>query len=351
MTDYPKITIIIPTYRRPNLLKRAIYSVLKQTYPHLQVCIYDNASGDETARIVADIAKTDPRVRYHCHSDNIGGINNFAFGIKQVNTPFFSFLSDDDILLPDFLEVALKGFNSFPDAMFSAASSIIMNDTGEVLNVSLNSWSRDGYFSPPESMFNMVGGKQLVCWTSVLFRQEVITEVGGLDIDVGWALDYDFMLRIAIRFPIVISKEPCAIFIYHQSSYSAKADFDHFWPGWKKLSQNICADERLPLDIRNHAADLLSGHFKMVLLYTAIQSMSQGNCEDVVRISEVLRQYLKLNFIALIVLGMAKLGKIPGFCKLIALAEHLRRKWNMAGKKSSQLNRDYGHFAQWLRTK
>jgi len=53
----PLITTIIPTHCRPTLLRRAIYSVLNQTYPHLQVCVYDNASGDETAFVVAEIAK------------------------------------------------------------------------------------------------------------------------------------------------------------------------------------------------------------------------------------------------------------------------------------------------------
>ncbi len=70
----PLITTIIPTYRRPKLLRRAIKSVLNQTYPHFQVCVYDNASGDETALVVDEIAKADPRVKYYCHSENIGSV-------------------------------------------------------------------------------------------------------------------------------------------------------------------------------------------------------------------------------------------------------------------------------------
>jgi glycosyltransferase involved in cell wall biosynthesis len=67
----PLITTIIPTCRRPHLLRRAIKSVLNQTYPHFQVCVYDNASGDETAEVVSEFAKKDPRIKYHCHSENI----------------------------------------------------------------------------------------------------------------------------------------------------------------------------------------------------------------------------------------------------------------------------------------
>ena len=97
----PLITTIIPTYRRPKLLKRAIKSVLNQTYPHFQVCVYDNASEDETAEVVAEFAKKDPRVKYHCHPENIGAIKNFKYGLERVGTEYFSILLDDDLLLPN----------------------------------------------------------------------------------------------------------------------------------------------------------------------------------------------------------------------------------------------------------
>jgi glycosyltransferase involved in cell wall biosynthesis len=70
----PLITVIIPTYRRPKMLGRAIRSVLNQTFPDLQVCVYDNASGDETTQVVVEFAERDSRVRYHCHAANIGAI-------------------------------------------------------------------------------------------------------------------------------------------------------------------------------------------------------------------------------------------------------------------------------------
>jgi glycosyltransferase involved in cell wall biosynthesis len=73
----PKITTIIPTFRRPQLLRRAIRSVLAQNYDRFRVCIYDNASGDETAAVVGQFAREDPRVHYYCHSSNIGAWDNF----------------------------------------------------------------------------------------------------------------------------------------------------------------------------------------------------------------------------------------------------------------------------------
>ncbi len=102
----PRITTVIPTYRRPKLLPRAIMSVLRQTFPHFEVHVYDNASGDETRQVVERLAATDPRVKYHCHERNIGLVPNFAYGMERVATRFFNLLSDDDLVFPRFFDSA-----------------------------------------------------------------------------------------------------------------------------------------------------------------------------------------------------------------------------------------------------
>ncbi len=63
----------------------------------------DNASQDETENIVARYRAADPRIRYIAHSTNLGMLGNYQFIFSNVETEFFSILSDDDILLPQFL--------------------------------------------------------------------------------------------------------------------------------------------------------------------------------------------------------------------------------------------------------
>ena len=103
----PVVTTILPTFRRPRLLGRAIESVIGQTFPEFQLNVYDNASSDDTEHIVADYAARDPRVKYHRHASNIGLAKNLAFGLDRVTTPYFSVLSDDDWLLPGFYRASI----------------------------------------------------------------------------------------------------------------------------------------------------------------------------------------------------------------------------------------------------
>jgi glycosyltransferase involved in cell wall biosynthesis len=342
----PMITTIIPTYRRPKLLRRAILSVLSQTYPNLQVCVYDNASNDETASVVAELAKKDPRVKYYCHKKNIGGLPNFQYGLEQVNTPFFSFLSDDDVILPEFYQVAMEEFSRFPEAMCSAGSTIVMSDKGEVNDVPLEAWEREGIYSPPEGLFRTMGGKHPP-WTGVLFRREVVDKVGLLDLEVSQLTDIDFQLRLAARFHFVISKKPCAIFVNHGGSSCMTADSSFLWPGWLKFARNITDDDRIPKDTRARASVLLAEDLKSLLFGIWIQDMSRKDFVDSYKVAGLLKERCGQNAMAGAVYATTKLYEhIPPLYYvlngLVQMRKFLRRS------RSPPLQEKYGKYAKFL---
>lgn len=245
------ITTVIPTYRRPSLLRRAVMSVLAQSYPHFQVCVYDNASGDETGNIVRDLAAADSRVKYFCHPQNIGAMPNFLFGMERVQTPFFSLLSDDDVLLPGFFQKALEGFHKHPEAMFSALATIHADADGHVTSVPLLAW-KEGFYPPPEGFVTM-SEKEHPEWTAILFRRQVLERVGTLDLEAGAPSDFDYELRVAAKWPIVISTEPGAIFVTHAGSVSSAARVETSWLAWQKVAANIMAQETIPAALRLQA--------------------------------------------------------------------------------------------------
>ncbi len=269
----PTITTIIPTYRRPQQLKQAIQSVLEQTYPHFQVCVYDNASRDDTASVVTEMAKADPRIKYYCHEENIGAIDNFQFGLEHVETPFFSFLSDDDFVLPEFYETALAGFESHPDAMFSSTDVIRVGKHGNILNTALETWT-PGFYHPPDGLMAIMerGHSE---WTGILFRKAVVEVVGLLDREL-FIIDIDFILRSAARCPFVVSKRPCAVF--DRSMYPPRAPhpFDMTRLAVLKMIQNLTDDKSLPLEVRTYAERVLWGRFEKGLFESGVSIFPGG---------------------------------------------------------------------------
>ncbi len=343
--DSPLITTIIPTYRRPKLLRRAIYSVLNQTYPHFQVCIYDNASGDETAEIVKELSQKDPRVKYHCHPENIGALANFNYGLERVNTPFFSLLSDDDVILPNFFETALDGFEKFPDAIFSAGSVIAMTDKGHVIGAPLLSWKRDGYFSPPEGLFEISRGNQATI-TGVLFRKQVIDVFGGIDPEVV-AADLDLEARLAARFPLVVSKEPCAIFVYHSASGGIIADSTFIWPSCLKILRNLREDNSISPDILSQVERNLTGYFTKMLFFIGLRSAIRSNHVDAHRAAQVLYKPYRLYTRALILESITRIFEHVSPVNKLALLVY--NHFNLIHKNQTRrLQKDFGYLSKFL---
>jgi len=277
-TEPPLITTVIPTYRRPALLRRAICSALAQTYPRLQVCVYDNASGDETAAVVAELAREDPRVKYHCHTVNIGMSKNFEYAVADVNTPFFSILSDDDYLLPRFYETVLEGFEKHPDAMFSAGSTISMTEHGEVTHIPMNLWERDGYFTPPEGLFVWTIQRHPYI-TGSLFRKEVLEKVGFLNPNLVHS-DFDFEWRIVSRFPYVVSYVPCMVVIIHEHQATRTSDATTWVQSYSAMRERLVENDTLSHADRAHAEVMLRKTFADALFVAGVKTLLAGHFDQ-----------------------------------------------------------------------
>ncbi len=342
----PLITTVIPTYRRPRLLRRAIRSILAQTYPHFGVCVYDNASGDETASVVAGLAEADPRVRYYCHPENIGASRNFVYGVQRVDTVFFSFLSDDDVLLPGFFQAAIEGFEKHPEAVFSATATIRMDETGMIFGAPVLQW-KPGLYPPPSGLQAILkyGHPD---WTGILFRREIWDKVGGLDEEVGLASDLDFEMRIAARFPIVISSKPGAIFMVHPESTSVKGALEYIWPGNLKMIRNLTQDETIPLDVREHVGGVLCRRLqKSLVTRGGLKSVALKRWDDAANAADILARRYQRNWSATLVRVASRA------CRLLppmrySLVGFLAMRHAFRRIKAHKLREQFGSFARFL---
>lgn len=280
------ITTFIPTYRRPSLLARAIRSVLTQSYRQFDLWVYDNASGDETAAVVEEFVRRDPRVHYHRHEHNIGAVANFSYGLERVAAPFFSILSDDDILLPRFYETALHALERHPDAMLAALQVLHVDSKGHVLGVQGASW-KPGLHQPGEALLEILEHGHPT-WTGVLFRRQIIGSVGPLDEETGNASDLDFELRAASRCPIVLCVEPGAVFLTHTGGTSFGPSVGDTVPTWLRIIDKISADDRLPEPVRTRVAGELAHRLDQRLFTIAVGAARRGNLKEASRAADLL---------------------------------------------------------------
>ena len=97
-TSPSKVSIVIPTRERADVLAKCLMTVVTQTYPNLEIIISDNASSPETERVVKSF--NDPRIRYFNTGKRISMSHNFEFALEKVTGDWIVCIGDDDGILP-----------------------------------------------------------------------------------------------------------------------------------------------------------------------------------------------------------------------------------------------------------
>lgn len=100
----PLVTIGLAVYNGERFLRRALDSLLSQTYSNFELVISENASTDGTRAICQEYASRDPRVKLHPIDQNIGAVENFKRVLSLATGEYFMWAGDDDFWLPDFVK-------------------------------------------------------------------------------------------------------------------------------------------------------------------------------------------------------------------------------------------------------
>lgn len=108
MTSNPKLTIGMPVYNGELFIKKAIESILDQTFTDFELIISNNSSTDSTEKICQDFIDKDNRIQIHTQKKNIGIHRNFNFLLSKAKGEYFAWAAVDDYLDNDFMEKNLK---------------------------------------------------------------------------------------------------------------------------------------------------------------------------------------------------------------------------------------------------
>jgi glycosyltransferase involved in cell wall biosynthesis len=130
--NLPTVSIGMPTYNRPQELRRALKAVVEQTYPHLEIIVSDNASpGEEVEAVVKEFMSRDKRIQYYRQTENYGPEHNFQFVLDKATGEFFMWASDDDWRAPEFVAELVTQLTNHPEASLAFCNFIAARETGE----------------------------------------------------------------------------------------------------------------------------------------------------------------------------------------------------------------------------
>jgi glycosyltransferase involved in cell wall biosynthesis len=201
-----RVSVVLPTYRRPDFLQRAIESVRRQSIDAWELLVVDDNEPEslerrETERAMA-LYGDDARIRYLRHDTNRGGGAARNTGISAAGSPFVAFLDDDDEWHETKLEQQLRVLEHAPDGIAAVYCRVrtVRAETGrEALTPT------DGGSPTVRQLLlrNSIGST-----SCLLCRRVALEAVGGFDESLAARQDVDLYVRLAERYLFAFVDDP-----------------------------------------------------------------------------------------------------------------------------------------------
>jgi len=193
-----KFSIILPTYNRCYILWQAILSVINQTYPYWELLIIDDASIDQTKKLVEQFS--DPRIKYFKLKKNKGPAAARNYGLTKARNNYIAYLDSDNKWYNDFLEVVVKTFIKHPDKKVCFCKKnyrLIIEDQGKRTNLRDEFTNHRKYFD----LKRLWQRKIIIDTNTLVHKKDILKKTGKWDEQLDFWEDFEFTLRISKKYP------------------------------------------------------------------------------------------------------------------------------------------------------
>jgi glycosyltransferase involved in cell wall biosynthesis len=186
--DKPFFTVVIPTHNRGLLLKRAVDSVINQTFHNFEVIIVDDHSTDDTSTMVKTFS--DKRIQYKLNQRSKGACGARNTGIYAAKGQWVAFLDDDDVWYDDKLKYQYELISKSESSVGLICTDYVIYKGENKLKVIKNrpsGWVRK----------KILYGDCIGCLSSTCVRRDILINIDGFDESFPACQDQDLWFRVA----------------------------------------------------------------------------------------------------------------------------------------------------------
>ncbi|MBT0653841.1 glycosyltransferase family 2 protein [Geomobilimonas luticola] len=219
------ISVITPSYNQGQFLAETIESVIRQEGDFsIDYLIIDGGSSDDSLAIIKHydtllrnrewpIACRGITYRWISERDN-GQTDALMKGFRLAQGDIFAWLNSDDTYLPGTLETVAGAFRVHADTGLLYGDAHYCDTAGAVI----------GRYRTEEFDLDRLASANIVCQPAAFFRRQAFTAVGGLDVTLHFAMDYDLWIRIGRRFSCHHIPRMLATYRLHETSKTISSD-------------------------------------------------------------------------------------------------------------------------------
>jgi hypothetical protein len=192
----PRVTIVMPTYRRPHQIGDSIRSLLAGTFTDFELLVRDDGNGtDGTSKAVAESAAGDVRVFYHCNAEPLRMPGNLNAGIQESRGEMIAVCHDHDLYKPNFLARLVEALDVHQSAWFVHCAIDVVRQDGSYVCSHIGDWSE---LTLGDSWLKVML-KSLHCpvCALTLVRREAHEKYGLYDTTAGFIADVEMWMRLS----------------------------------------------------------------------------------------------------------------------------------------------------------
>ncbi len=193
------VSVIIPAYNKADYTCRAVDSVLRQTYPHLELIVVDDGSTDNTQERLKTYGN---RIQY-IYKSNGGACSARNAGIGRAKGEYIALLDCDDMYLPNKIELSVGHLQRHPDAGFVHTKAYLIDREDQTVSVYERPENRSQGWIAARLIFG-----NFICNSTAVIRRSCLDRVGLFDETIFTPADWDMWLRLAEQFQAVFIDIP-----------------------------------------------------------------------------------------------------------------------------------------------
>jgi glycosyltransferase involved in cell wall biosynthesis len=184
MSEFPRVTVVTPSYNQAAFIEQTLCSVLDQDYPNLEYLVVDGASQDGSVEIIQKYAD---RLTWWVSEPDHGQAEAINKGFARASGEIVGWVNSDDLYLPGCVASAVTVLQQNPDLVMVYGDMAALDSDGVVINLlRSNNWNLD----------------DLLCFEilnqpAVFMRRDALVQAGFLETQFHFMLDHHLWLRIA----------------------------------------------------------------------------------------------------------------------------------------------------------
>lgn len=241
----PKVSIVLPCYNGSQMLGSAIESVINQTFKDWELIIVNDCSTDNTLNVANCYAAKDNRIKVFSNETNSKLPKTLNNGFRHAKGEYWTWTSDDNLFLPNFLEEMSRYLDEHPEVGFVASDEQRIDINGNVYaNISL-----------PDKLQLIL---PLNCYigASFMYRASIAKEIGEYREDLFLVEDFEYFLRL---------NDNCGVSVLHKTLYQYRANPDSLTATRQKDIQE--RHNRFRIEYLPKAEEHFKNHPKLMAQY------------------------------------------------------------------------------------